>query len=199
MALAAPSRMTPEEYLAFERGAEGRHALVDGEVFAMSGASRQHNRIARNVVMALEESLRGAGRCEAFVSDLRVRATARRDYYYPDVVVVCGEGRYEDDHVDTLLDPTLVLEVLSPSTEAFDRGLKFAAYRQIVSLREYVLVAQDRPLVERFRRQNDGSWVLGEAAGLDAVIELSSIGCALALADVYRRVDVASGGNDVGS
>ncbi len=189
--------MSVQEYLAFERESEIRHEYVDGEIFAMSGASRKHNRISWNVVEALGPQLRG-GDCEGFVSDMRVRIPAtsslpRRGtddkFTYPDVVVVCGEAQMEEEEgLEILLNPTLIVEVLSPSTEDYDRGRKFAYYRSIPSLQLYLLAAQDRVHVERFERQESGLWVLYETDDPAETLELPAIGASLALEDVYYRV-----------
>lgn len=183
-----PCSVTPEEYLALERAATGaKHELVNGRVYALGGASREHNTIAINLTRMIATHLRG-GRCQAFGSDMRVTVPSTGMYTYPDLVVACGEPRFEDGQVDTLLDPTLIVEILSPATEAYDRGDKFAHYRQVDSLREYVLVAQHRMLVERFTRQGD-SWLLSVASEAGAVMELPSIGCTLPLDEIYERVE----------
>ncbi len=180
--------MSVQEYLAFERESEIRHEFVDGEIFAMSGASRKHNRISWNVVAALDPKLR-EGDCEGFVSDMRVRIPATDVFTYPDVVVVCGEAQLqEEEGLEILLNPTLIVEVLSPSTEDYDRGRKFALYRSIPSLQLYLLAAQDRVHVERFERQESGLWVLYETDDLDEELELLAVGASLSLADVYYRV-----------
>lgn len=180
-------RWSVEEYLAFERQNEIRHEYVDGEVVAMSGASRAHGRISWNIAGALYPQLEKAS-CEGFVSDMRVRLPAAERYTYPDIVVVCGEPRFEDDELDTLLNPTLIIEILSPSTEDQDRGRKLFHYRSIPSLQVILLVAQDRVHVEQLARQPDGSWRLTESDDRDEVLDLAAIGARLALADVYRRV-----------
>lgn len=180
-------RVRIEDYLAWERQAETKSEYLDGEVLAMSGASRPHNLITLNVAASLHGQLRGR-ECEAYVGDMRVRIPSVNLYTYPDVTVVCGEPRFEDGEMDTLLNPTLILEVLSPTTEGHDRGKKFAWYRTLDSFREYVLVAQDEIRVELFTRQEDGHWLLSEASRLEETLPLVSIGCELRLADVYDRV-----------
>lgn len=185
--------LTPAEYLASERAADQKHEFVNGAIFAMAGASRAHNRIATNVTGELYGQLRG-GTCEVFGSDMRVKVSATGLYTYPDVVVVCGEAIFEDSEVDTLLNPTAIIEVLSPSTEAYDRGDKFAHFRRLESLREYVLIAQDRRRIEQFLRQEDGRWLLGEVSESGATVRLESIGCDLALSDIYSRVSFESVG-----
>jgi len=176
---------TPEQYLALDREAEFRSEYFAGEMLAMAGASEDHNTITLNVATELRVQLRG-GPCRPFSVDMRVRAGDL--FAYPDVVVVCGERRFADDRRDVLLNPTAIVEVLSPSTEAYDRGTKFEAYRGVQSLQEYVLIAQDRPHVDQYLRQPDGRWLLSEAVGLEATIHLSSVGCDLALSEVYDGV-----------
>jgi Uma2 family endonuclease len=189
MPMAAPPnvRMTEAEYLAFDRASDVKHEYYRGEIFAMSGASRKHNVISGNTYASLHAQLRGRP-CEKYQAEMRVRVARTRLYTYPDITVVCGEPHFADNEFDTLLNPTLLVEVLSPSTERYDRGRKFQHYREIDSLREYVLIAQDQPRIERFLRQDDGTWLLSDASGLEGRIELASIGCTLALADVYEQV-----------
>jgi Uma2 family endonuclease len=178
-------RISPDEYLALERQAETKSEYLDGEIFAMTGASRRHNRIGLNVAFTLDSQLKARGR-EVYAIDMRVRVSATGLYTYPDVTVVCGEPQFEDAEVDTLLNPKVVIEVLSKSTEDYDRGTKFLHYRALPSLAEYLLVAQDRVHVEHYVRQND-SWVLTETDRVEDVIELPSVGARLALADAYDR------------
>lgn len=181
------SRMTPEEYLAFERRATTRNEFVHGELVAMTGASRKHNLVCGNVHGLLWTQLRGSP-CEVYVNDMRVKVAHAGDYLYPDVVVVCGEPRFEDDVFDTLLNPTLIVEVLSPSTKDYDRGGKWEKYRQIDSLRDYLVVSQDRVYVERYTRQGERFWLLSEASDVGDTVRLDSIDCTLKLADVYAQV-----------
>jgi Uma2 family endonuclease len=180
-------RVSIEDYLTAERRAETKSEYLDGEVFAMTGASRPHNLVVWNLSGILYGQLK-ARRCEAYVNDMRVLIPAAGLYTYPDITVVCGEPRFEDGELDTLLNPTLLIEVLSPTTEGYDRGRKFAHYRTLESLREYVLVAQDEVRVELFTHQDDGHWLLSEANRLEETILLASIGCELRLADVYDHV-----------
>ena len=180
-------RVSLEDYLAAERLAETKSEYLNGEVFAMSGASREHNLIVWNLAGALHPQLRGRI-CEAYVGDMRVHIPATGLYTYPDLAVVCGEPRFEDGELDTLLNPTVLIEVLSPTTEGYDRGRKAAHYRTLDSLREYLLVSQEEVRVELFTRQEDGHWLLSEASRLEETVSLGSIGCALLLADVYERV-----------
>lgn len=183
-------RVTIDEYLALERPAETKSEYLDGEVFLMTGASRKHNLVAGNVFASLHAQLRDRA-CEAFAGDMRVRISATNLFTYPDVVVVCGEPAFDDAELDTLLNPMLIVEVLSKSTEDYDRGTKFAHYRTLPSLREYLLLAQDRVHAEHFVRQDADRWLLTETDAAGATLVLPSIGCRLALADVYARVLLA--------
>ena len=190
-ASAAQTRLTPEEYIAFERKAPPdsviiRHEYLNGELIAMSGASRAHNLITINTSTALHTRLRGSG-CETYANDMRVSTPATTSYFYPDVVVVCDEPRFEDDVFDTLLNPILLVEVLSPSTKAYDRGEKFAHYRQLPSLQEYLLVTQDEVCVEHYRRQ-EKQWIFTEFQDIGERLPLTSIQCELFLQEIYERV-----------
>lgn len=182
--------LTPEEYLSIERKAEYKSDYLDGEIFAMTGASREHNLITGNIYGELRQQLKGKP-CEAYTSDMRVRVPLARLYTYPDVVVVCGEPKFEDAYVDTLLNPTLIVEVLSRSTETYDRGRKFLYHRTIDSLAEYLLVEQDEYRIEQYVKQADGRWLLSEETSLERAIELASVECRLALSEVYERVDLS--------
>ena len=179
--------LTPEEYLAFERQCEYKNEYYNGEVFAMTGASRPHNLILVNLGREVSQQLKGRP-CETYTSDMRVLIPSTTNYFYPDLVVVCGEPRFADGHFDTLLNPTLVIEVLSPSTEDFDRGRKFEQYRKIGSLMEYVLVSQDRMHVERYGRRPEGDWLLSEFNDPEGTLKLISVECELAMSEVYRNV-----------
>jgi Uma2 family endonuclease len=180
--------ISEEEYLALERASEVRHEYYLGKMVAMAGASERHGAIIGGTYFHLYGQLRG-GPCRAYTTDLRVRVSATGLYTYPDIVVVCGERQLTDNHRDTLLNPTAVIEVLSPATEGYDRGRKFRQYQSIPSLREYLLIAQEVPLVEHFVRQDDGQWLYSAADGLEATVELPSLGCSLALANIYELVD----------
>ena len=182
---------TPAEYLALERSSDIKRELWNGELFAMAGASETHNLIVTNVVSELRTQLKGRP-CKVYSNDMRVRIAPKKAYTYPDVVVVCGAPQFEDDRRDTLLNPTVIVEVLSPSTEAHDRGLKFESYRTVPSLQEYVLISQTKALIERYIRQEQTRfWMFDDFAGLDAVIELAAIACRLALAEVYDKIEFA--------
>lgn len=180
-------RLTPEEYLALERTADIKSEYLDGEMFAMSGASRWHNLITGNLTGELSTQLKKCP-CEVYSSDLRVHIPATGLYTYPDVAVVCGEPRFEDEQLDTLLNPRILVEVLSPTTEGYDRGKKFEHYQSIDSLAEYLLVDQTRPRVEHYVRQDGNQWLLTVFEGLQATVTLPSIQCGLALAEVYDKV-----------
>ena len=182
--------LSPQEYLAMERQAETKSEYYAGEVFAMAGASRKHNTIVPNLAYLLVGQLKGRS-CEVYNSDMRVKVSATGLYTYPDLAVVCGKPRFDDDQEDTLLNPTVIVEVLSKSTEAYDRGEKFAMYRALESMTDYLLIAQDIARLEHYARQPDGSWRFLESVGLDAVAVIDSIQCRLSLADVYDKVDLA--------
>jgi Uma2 family endonuclease len=187
---------TPEEYLSIERDAEFKSEFMDGYIVAMVGASEPHNLIVTNSASELHSQLKGRD-CRVYSSDMRVDLRERMMFAYPDVVVVCGAPQIADDRFhDNLRNPKLIIEVLSPSTERYDRGLKFFKYRRIESLEEYVLIAQDRPLVEQYVRQPNGDWLMTEISGLDGVVHLSSIECDLKLSEVYDKVQFASEAKD---
>jgi len=177
---------TPEEYLERERLADYRSEYFAGEIFAMAGASRTHNLIVGNVSASLTTQLRERP-CEVYANDMRVQADQARQYSYPDVVVVCGEAQFRDGREDTLSNPVVIVEVLSPSTEANDRGEKFMRYRQTPSLTDYVLLSQYARRIEHFVKQPDGSWRMTEANGEDSLL-LASTACVLSLADVYNKI-----------
>jgi Uma2 family endonuclease len=193
---AAGPRMTVEDYLIEERAAEERHEYLDGLVYAMAGESPDHGRICVNLTASLVTQLRGSG-CEVFSKDTKVRCgpTPRPGqsmqglFAYPDLVVVCGALQFHDQVQDVLLNPLVILEVLSPSTEAFDRGEKFHRYRRwLPTLTDYVLVAQDRPVIDQYHRTEAGRWEVDTLEGLGARLHLPRIGCTVALGDVYERI-----------
>jgi len=184
--------ITPAEYLALERNAREKSEYVNGRVYAMAGASRVHNLIVASILRELGVKLRGRP-CEAYASDMRVKVQHTGMYTYPDVVALCEEPRLEDEELDTLLNPSVIVEVLSPATERYDRGEKFAHYRRLISLQEYVVVAQDMRRVEHFRREGD-HWVLTEINDPGGELRLPSLECVLKLADIYDRVDFPADG-----
>jgi len=183
------TKLTLEEYLAIDRQSEHKNEYFQGEVFAMTGASRRHNLISVNIASSLNAQLADR-ECEVYVSDMRVKVSNTGLYTYPDVVVVCGVPQFEDNQVDTLLNPVVVIEVLSKSTEGYDRGDKFEHYRTIESLSEVVLVAQDKYHMEQYVRQADNHWLLSETKKPEDTIKLSSINCELSLRSIYRKVVV---------
>ena len=187
MAAAPQPRLTPEEYLELDRASEFRNEYYAGKMYAMSGGTYRHALIIGNLTRELGNALE-ARPCSVTPSEVRVRTSPKGLYTYPDVVVVCGEPKYVDSRRDTLLNPTLVIEVLSPSTEAYDRGHKSTQYRTLDSLQEYALVSQHEPRIEVFRRQAGDGWLFFEVAGLEASCHFSSVECTLSLARIYRHV-----------
>ena len=188
---AAQTYLTPEEYIALERKALPdseivRSEYLNGEIIAMSGASFAHNLITYNISGELRTRLRGSG-CLAFANEMRVSIPSANSYFYPDVSVVCEEPRFEDNVFDTLLNPIVVVEVLSPSTEAYDRGDKFAHYRQLESLQEYILVSQDKVRIDHYVRHT-AQWILTDFQELDQHLPLTSIQCELPLQEIYESV-----------
>ncbi len=178
--------ISPEEYLALERRAEYKSEYVDGVMYAMAGGSERHNLIAGNLIAELNVHLRNAP-CKVYPSDLKVRVPSSKRFFYPDVSVVCGEVQFADDERDVVLNPSLVVEVLSDSTAAFDRGKKFQSYQQIESLQECLLVSQDEYIVEHYLRQANGHWLYTKVSGLEAMIGLPTLKLQLALSDIYSK------------
>jgi Uma2 family endonuclease len=189
MSTAEKRQYSIQEYLDIERASETKHEYYQGEIFAMGGASLAHTDIVSNLVKRLGNFFE-EGSCRALPNDIRVKVDATGLYTYPDVTVVCSQPQLEDGVFDTLLNPKLIVEVLSESTEAYDRGQKFAHYRTIDSLEEYVLVSQDDDLVEVFTRQENGQWLLSEARRRDSSIYLRSLDCRLSLQNIYQRVEI---------
>jgi Uma2 family endonuclease len=181
----------PEAYLEVERESETKSEYYDGVVYAMTGASINHIRVVTNLTRELSSQLR-ARRCDVLSNEMKVRLQNSRKFFYPDVIVLCGEPEFHDERRDIILNPLLVIEVLSDSTEAFDRGTKFQAYQTLDSLKEYILVAQDRPVVEQYVRQADGKWIYTAAVGLESSLTLPSVECSLNLSAVYDKVDFDS-------
>jgi Uma2 family endonuclease len=190
---------TVDEYLTFERQSEERHQYLDGHIYAMAGESLEHSLICFNLAATLGTQLRGKN-CMGLSPNMKVRSgpykkensTNKGMFSYADVMVVCGQPVFHDEHRDVLLNPTLIIEVLSPTTEAFDRGDKFLRYRtHLDSLTDYVLVSQSHPLVEHYQRQTGGQWLYSSVSGLEASLPLASIDCHLRLVEVYDRVTFA--------
>lgn len=186
MATKAPITYTPEEYLALERQAEYKSEYINGEIYARSGASKEHNQITVNLTIEIGQHFRGKP-CEVYSTDMRVKVPPAGMYTYPDLVAVCDDAVFDDTEFDTLINPNVIIEVLSPSTEAYDRGEKFAHYRRLPSLQEYVLISQDKARVERYLRRGD-EWVLTELGGLTDTLHLPSVDCSVALDAIYEKV-----------
>lgn len=191
MSVAEELYISPEEYLERERQAETRSEYFNGRIYAMAGASPDHEAICANTVIALGLALKGRG-CRPYGSNLRVCIPETGMYTYPDVSVICGAPELDGGHHDVVRNPKLIVEITSPFTESCDRGDKFAHYRTIESLTDYLLVAQDRPWVEHYARSGE-TWVLTTGVGLNAVLNLPSLGCELTLADVYDGLEFPSG------
>lgn len=187
MASIPDPRINPVEYLRRERLAEEKSEFADGYVYAMSGASVPHNTIQPNLTIAIGNALKGSP-CRPLGSDMKVRTPSSRLFAYPDLTIVCGQLELHDEQKDVLLNPTVIIEILSPSTEKWDRGGKFARYQSIPSLQDYVLVSQDIPRVERFSRYGE-EWTLANSEGLGATLRLPSIGIEISLADIYEDVE----------
>lgn len=185
---ATTQRLTEIEYLERERIAEFKSEFFDGETFAMAGGTLRHSLIATNLAREFGNQLRNK-RCTAFNADLRVKIEASGLYTYPDLSVICGDPQFLNGNQDTVTNPTMIIEVLSDSTEAYDRGKKFEHYRQIPSLQEYLLVNQKEPRVEQFLRQENGGWLLKEVNGLDATLFSSALDATVALAEIFSRVE----------
>jgi Uma2 family endonuclease len=190
MSAHAQPRLTPEEYLEIERAADFRSEYYNGRMYAMSGGSYTHGRVILNLASELHTILKKSP-CDVIASDLRLRVSPGGLYTYPDVIVVCGEPKFADGRSDTVVNPVFLAEVLSPSTEAYDRGFKSTQYRTVESLEEYALVSQNQPRVEVYRRQPAG-WLLTDFVGLETACRFESLGCQIALAELYDRVTFAS-------
>jgi Uma2 family endonuclease len=188
MAALARRRYTLEEYLELEKHAEERYAYCHGEVVAMSGASLRHNRLVRNLMRAIDVRLEGKP-CEVLPTDMRIRVPKALPYRYADLVVVCGEPAIEDmQGLEVLVNPLIIFEVLSASTEAYDRGIKFFEYQSIASFQEYVLVAQDCPHITHYVRQEHGQWLRSDMHGVAEHLLLRELDCAIPLVEIYRQV-----------
>ncbi len=181
------TRLSPQQYLAQERNAEFKSEYFQGETFAMAGASREHNLIVANLVREIGNALKDSN-CEVYANEMRVKVSATGLYTYPDVTIACGEPEFEDKELDTLLNPTVLIEVLSKSTEAYDRGTKAGHYRKIPSLRHYVLVSQFQSSLEIISRSSDETWSLTEVNDLTESLNLLTPKVAVPLAEVYRKI-----------
>jgi len=184
----ALAKITPEEYLHFERQSETKHEYFDGEIFAMAGASRKHCKLSANLMRIIGNKLHQT-KCNVYSNDFRVKIKETGLYTYPDVIITCGKEILEDQVKDTLLNPLILIEILSPSTEKYDRGKKFAHYRQIESLQNYILISQEEPRIEIFQRQNNDQWLFFFFFLLENSIEIPAINCMLSLTEVYDKVD----------
>jgi Uma2 family endonuclease len=178
---------TPEEYLELERAAEQKHEFIDGEILAMAGASREHNLIGVNVSGELRSRLRGKG-CEIYANDMRVRMRKNR-YGYPDLVVVCDKPQFDDDEFDVLLNPLIVVEILSKSTRFRDKTEKLITYQKMESLRECLLIEQDEPRIEHYIKKTPNQWLLFIYENLDETISLKSVNCKLPVAEIYAQIE----------
>lgn len=179
--------VSPEEYLEAERKAEFKSEYFCGEIVAMSGGTPRHGTIGVNVTAEIHAQLKGTP-CQAFSNDVKIRTLPNGVYAYPDLSIVCGEPIYHDDKADVIINPKVLIEILSPSTESIDRGRKWIQYQQIASLTDYILIAQDQPYIEHFSRQTNHQWLDTIAIGLDTQLEIASVGCTLRLSEVYDRV-----------
>ncbi|MBI4640700.1 MAG: Uma2 family endonuclease [Candidatus Tectomicrobia bacterium] len=189
MPLQRKPRLTPEEYLAIERAAEYKSEYFAGEIFAMAGASERHVSIVANIIYLLVGQLKGRP-CKAYSNDMRLKVSPTGLYTYPDIIVICGNIVFDDEQKDTLLNPTVLIEVLSETTEAYDRGTKFAHYRALASLSDYLLISQDQPRVEHFVRQPNHQWLFSAYENIHDVVEIPSIMCKLPLVDIYDKLDL---------
>ena len=180
-------KISPEEYLISERESKNRHEYCDGEVYAMVGASRRHNLISSNIVRTLGNQLLERP-CNVFSSDMKVKVDEIGKYTYPDIVVACDKEQYEDENEDVLLNPVAIIEILSYSTEAYDRGNKFEHYQHIHSLVEYILVSQYDRKVEKFVRRDDDTWTYTKYCDNNQVVALETVQCELPVSEIYRKV-----------
>ncbi|MEM9954610.1 MAG: Uma2 family endonuclease [Chloroflexota bacterium] len=188
MALPESDFISEKEYLALDADSDIRYEYLDGEIFAMAGASREHNIIASNTHIALGTQLRDKP-CEIYQSDMRVQTKADKSYRYPDIVVVCDEPNFADTTPVSLKNPTLIIEVLSKSTSDNDESKKADEFRKMPSVQEYVIISQDSPRIQRYYRQDDINWLYTDVSGIDKQLILKSIDCVLDLGEVFRRIE----------
>ncbi len=189
MSSAVEKRFSPADYLALERVADSKHEFFDGETFAMSGGSLYHSQLAGNIIIEFGKALENS-RCRILTSDMRIKLPTGL-YTYPDASVLCENPKFEDGRKDVLLNPMVIIEVLSPSTESYDRGRKFEHYRSCPSLRDYVLISQDRIFVEHFTRQADSDqWLLTTWNSLDATVTFPSLSVSLPLRGIYAKIEL---------
>jgi Uma2 family endonuclease len=178
---------SPEEYLALERKSNERHEYLDGYIYEMSGESIAHSAICTNLAFVFVGQLKGRP-CQAFSPNMKVRTKFNGLYSYPDLSIVCGQPEFHDNHKDIIINPKVIVEVLSPSTEAYNRGEKWIRYQEINSLSDYLLVSQDQPLIEHFSKQEGGKWLYTKTVGLESRLYLTSIDCQLQLSEIYDKV-----------
>lgn len=191
LALRKKPLYSPEEYLELERAAETRHEYLDGEIYEMAGESLAHSRICANILGEARNALKGKN-CEALSPNMKVRAETKGLFAYPDMAIVCGEPIFHDDQKDVLLNPKIIVEVLSPSTQRYDQTKKFFRYRkEIPSLTDYVLISQDIAFIEHHEKQPDGKWTFNVFEGLEGSFKIDSIGCDIPMAEIYDRVNVS--------
>lgn len=186
-ALTKTKKYTPEEYLALEEKAEFRNEYVDGYIFEMSGGTENHIQISFNVTKLFSDKLRG--KCRAYQSEMKVWVESVKTFFYPDVTVVCGERKFYNSRTDTIENPILLVEVLSDSTAKYDKNEKFLTYQNIESFQEYVLISQDKTLVQQFIRQNDGNWKIKATIGIESNVYFESVGTELSLKEIYDLVE----------
>lgn len=192
LALRKEKAYSPEEYLEFERSADFRHEYVDGEIYEMAGESLAHSQICVNISREISLKLKGT-RCQALSPNMKVRAESKGMFAYPDLSIVCGDPVFHDLHKDVLLNPKVIIEVLSPSTQRYDQTKKFLRYRkEISSLTDYILIYQDSPFIEHHEKSDDGRWMFNAFDGLDDVFRITSIECEIPMAEVYDRVELPS-------
>jgi Uma2 family endonuclease len=185
-------RYTPEEYLTLERASETKHEYLDGEIYVMAGGSPKHNQICFNTIVAIGAQIINTS-CVGYTSDQKIRTDPQDLFSYPDLTVVCGEPIFHDDHQDVILNPKIIIEVLSPRTEVYDRNTKLERYQNIPALTDYILISQNRPCVEHYARQKGKrQWLFTMETDLTAEIEIASVKCKLKLADIYNRVKFPS-------
>lgn len=183
---------TPDEYLAFERASDAKHEYLDGQIYAMAGASPTHNQICFNAIVAVGSQIMDSS-CIGYTSDQKIRTDPMDLFSYPDLTIVCGDPIFHDEQKDVILNPTVIIEVLSPRTETYDRSTKLDRYQNIRTLTDYILISQNRPCVEHYARQKGKrQWLFTIETSLEAEIKITSIKCKLKLADIYNRVKFPS-------
>lgn len=181
-------RYTPQEYLELERAAEFKSEYLGGYIYAMAGGSPEHNTVLSNTHIEVGSQLKSTG-CRTYVTEQKICIPSEELYTYPDVSIVCGEPLFHEEHRDVLTNPKVIIEVLSPSTEDYDRGRKFTRYQEIASLTDYILISQDRPRIDHCERKGEGQWLISTYIGLDTEVHIESIGCVLRMREIYDLVE----------